>query len=111
MAKKNSNLIGSWAFLVGVILAAVLGLGFAGSLDQITIYALVVIGLLVGILNIASEETTPFLMSGAVLVIVSSLGGNIGISYVDGILDALLVLFVPATIIVAIRNVFSISRR
>ena len=112
MAKNKGNKIGGWAYLIGVILAVVLGLGFAGGLSTTMTYVLVVIGLIIGLLNIADKEAAPFLMSGAVLVIVSALGGDaIGsVPYVGGILQALLVLFVPATIIVAIKNVLSIAR-
>ena len=113
MAKtaKRGNKIGGWAFLIGVILAVLLG--FMGSLSISVLYILAVIGLIVGLLNIADEEATPFLMSGAVLIIASSLGQNVigGISILSRILDALLAIFVPATIIVAIRNVFALARR
>ena len=44
------------------------------------------------------------------LIIASGLGSGINVLYVDGILDALLVIFVPATIIVAIKNVMSLAR-
>ena len=51
-------------------------------------------------------------MSGAVLIIASALGGNVmgTLPYVGSILDALLVIFVPATVIVAVKNVFSLAR-
>ncbi len=108
---KTSNLIGGWAFLIGVILAIILGL--TATITTSLMWLLVVIGLVVGFFNIADEETEPFLLSGAVLVIVSSLGqGIVGVSLVfERILDSLLLIFVPATIIVAIKNVFSLARR
>lgn len=112
MAKKG-NVLGSWAFLIGVVLAVVLGFGVGGDLTGTMTWILVVIGLVVGLFNVAGEETTPFLMSGTVLVIVSSLGGDAlsSIKVVGGILQALLVLFVPATIIVAVKNVFGLARK
>ena len=74
--------------------------------------SLVVIGLIVGLLNIADKEVAPFLMSGVVLIIASALGGSImsDVPYVGAVLDALLAVFVPATVIVAIKNVFSLAR-
>src|SRR3989338_1947599 len=113
MAKNNNgNVLVSWAFLIGVILAVVLGLGFTGGLADTLTWVLVLVGIIVGLLNVADREATPFLMSCAVLVIVSALGGQVlsDVMYVSGILQALLILFVPATIIVAIRNVFSIAK-
>jgi hypothetical protein len=74
--------------------------------------ALVIIGLLVGLLNVTGRETTSFLMSGLVLIIASAFGGDVlsPVPYAGPIFDALLVLFVPATIVVAVKNVFSIAR-
>ena len=111
MAKKKSdNSLGSWAFLVGVILAVVLGL--IGSLNPTWIWILVIIGLIVGLLNVTGSEMGPFLLAGAVLIIASEFGGDAlgSVRILDNVLQALLVLFVPATIIVAIKHVFSLAR-
>ncbi|MEK6873299.1 MAG: hypothetical protein AABW91_00475 [Nanoarchaeota archaeon] len=111
MAKgKKLGLLGSWAFLLGVILAVVLG--YLGSVSGTGLIVLVVIGLIVGLLNVADKEVQPFLMSGAVLIIASALGQNVTgeIAILDNILQALLAIFVPATVIVAIKNVFSLAR-
>lgn len=109
MAKVKTNLIGSWAFLVGVILAVVLGL--IGNLSGNWLIALVIIGLIVGLLNVTDTETMPFLLSGAVLIIASVFGGSVlaDIQIIGNVLSALLVIFVPATIVVAIKNVFVLA--
>ena len=111
MAKKSGNLIGSWAFLIGVVLALIFGA--LGNVNETLTYVLVVAGIVVGLLNIADKEAAPFLMSGAVLIIASALGQEVvtSVQYFPEILDALLLLFVPATIVVAIRHVFSVARR
>ena len=51
-------------------------------------------------------------MSGAILILASALGGNVmsSLPYAQSVLDALLVVFVPATIIVAVKNVFTLAR-
>ena len=111
MAKtKGMDVVGKWAFLVGVLLAVVLGV--LGPVAGTWAIVLVVVGLVVGLLNIADKEVMPFLMSGAVLIIASALGGSVmnGVPYVGSILDALLAIFVPATVIVAVKNVFSLAR-
>jgi len=110
MAKKGGNQLGSWAFLIGLVVAVVVGL--FGQLGSGWLTALVVIGLLVGLLNVADRETTPFLMSGVVLIIASAFGGDAlsHVLYAGDIFNALLVLFVPATIVVAIKNVFALAR-
>src|SRR3989344_5117633 len=108
-AKGNS--VGSWAFLIGVVLAVVIGAGLI-AVSSTWIMILALIGVIVGLLNITSNETSSFLMSGAVLIIASSLGNNeLGsIKIVGGVLNALLAIFVPATIIVAIKHVFVLAR-
>jgi len=111
MAKaKGMDIVGKWAFLAGVVLAVVLGA--LGPVNGTWAMVLVAIGLVVGLLNVADKEVMPFLMSGAVLIIASALGGNVmgGLPYVGSIFDALLAIFVPATVIVAVRNVFIIAR-
>lgn len=113
MAKgEQKNLIGSWAFLIGVVLAIILGAIGSGS-DQTIVTVLMLIGLIVGLLNVADREVSPFLLSGAVLIIAASFANDSLKQAPDavlGILQALLAIFVPATIIVAIKNVFSLAR-
>lgn len=109
MAKNRRNFVGSWAFLIGVILAVVLGL--LGVIGGIWTIVLILIGLLVGILNITDKETMPFLMSGTVLIIASALGGSSldQVEVLANVLNALLLIFVPSTVIVAIKNVFNLA--
>lgn len=118
MAKKN--IIGAWAFLIGVVLAVVIGLagivgdaGLYSSGEGLIIAILVLLGVIIGLLNVAGPETKDFMLAGAILVVVSSLGGNIlgSIAYLSGVINALVILFVPATIVVALKSVFSIGRR
>ena len=107
---KKGNIIGAWSFLVGVVLAIIFG--WIG-ISQPVALILAVIGLIVGILNVADEEAEPFLLSGAVLIIASSMGSGaviaLGVKAAD-MLSGLLLIFVPATIIVAIKNVFSLAK-
>ena len=112
MAKKSGNMLGSWSFLIGVILAVLVGI-FGSPNSAVTAYVLVILGILIGLLNIADEEVHPFLISGAILVLVATLGQTVleSITYVNTILESLVALFVPATIIVALKHVFTLARR
>ena len=113
MAKKQSmNMIGSWSFLIGLVIAVLIPL-FGIALNNTLVMVLIVIGLIIGLLNIADEEVTPFLLSGTALVIVSAFGVDVvrSVPVFQNILTALLTLFVPATIIVAVKNVFSLAKR
>ena len=110
MAKKSGNMLGSWAFLIGFILAIIFGI--LGSVNPMLTTILMLIGLIVGLLNVTSSEVSQFLMAGTVLVIVSVFGQEVisNVSYASNILDALAILFVPATLIVALKHVFSLAR-
>lgn len=110
----KGNMIGRWAFLIGVVLAVVLGFMSAGAgLTSGWLMVLALIGLIIGLFNIADHEVQPFLMSGAVLIIAAAFGSTVmsTVPVLDGILNAMLAIFVPATIIVAIKNVFGFARR
>ena len=133
MAKRNKmalrskeNTIGAWAFLVGVVLAVIIGLSTTlVSIPVLTSYSaqiyaiLVILGIVVGFMNVAGRDSQTFLMAGTVLVIVSRFGMDgvtgslIGIGVgdaVSAVFGALLALFAPATIIVALKTVFSIAK-
>lgn len=125
--KSRENEIGAWSFLIGVVLALIIGLSTAliptSELAKFSppIYGiLVLLGLIIGFFSIPNgKESQTFMIAGAVLVIVSKFGMEsvtgsligIGIgNIVTSVFSALLVLFVPATIIVALKTVFSVAR-
>ena len=127
MLKSKENDIGAKAFLIGVILAIIIGITSSTliKIQVITdyndaIYAiLIILGIIVGFMNVTGKESQTFMIAGAVLVIVSKFGMEsisgslIGIGVGDifsSIFRALLVLFVPATIIVTLKTVFSIVK-
>lgn len=112
--KTGGNLLGAWAFLIGVILAVIFG--FIAT-QLWVIWVLVILGIIVGLLNIADAEVQPFLIAGVILVIVSAFGGSVfaglqllNTAFLTNILNNMLMLFVPATVIVALKSVFSIAR-
>lgn len=117
MAKKErKSLIGSWSFLIGLVLAMILGLGLGGIYQNTLIWVVFLLGVVVGLLNIAATEVGAFLTGGTVLVLVSFLGVQVGIfegvtPVIHNILKGILTLFVPATIIVALRSVFVLAKK
>jgi len=116
MAKGKGNKLGAWAFLIGIILAVVVGLfEFLGITTGVGFFPmiLVILGIVIGLLNVSSSETKEFLTVAAVLVIVSALGGTAylrDIPIVGTMIGSLVVLFVPATIVVALKTVFVLAK-
>jgi hypothetical protein len=124
--KSRENSIGAWAFFIGVILAVLIGLATTiFSIPTVIafstqIYALLVIlGLIIGFVNISGRDSQTFLWAGAILVVVSKFGMDsvrgslIGIGIGDAVaavFGALLALFVPATIVMALKTIFSVSK-
>jgi len=119
--KSKENLIGAYVLLSGVIIALVLGTLQASTLTQYRdwVYILLaVLGVIVGFASVSndSKEATTFLLASISLVIVSSMGqdnlilvGAMGVKIVV-ILNALLTMFIPATIVVALKTVFSVAK-
>ncbi len=122
MAKRMSGgrgMLGSWSFLVGLLLAVLLGVGLTGPYAGQMTWAVFLLGVVIGLLNVTSSESSAFLTSGTVLVLVSYLGASVlgnaagsgfGVDLLVSVLNSVLVLFVPATIVVAVRAVFGLAK-
>ena len=124
--KAQENSIGAWAFFIGVVLALIIGLSATiFAIPTVVKYSaqiygvLVILGLIIGFVGVSGRDAQSFLWAGAVLVIVSRFGMDgvqgslIGIGVgdaVSSVFAALLAMFVPATIVVALKTVFSLAR-
>ncbi len=113
--KRGSNQLGSWSFLIGFVLAVLLGLGFTGAYQSQMVWLVFLAGLIVGFLNITADEVSGFLTAGTVLVLVSFLGQGAGAfegvaPQIVGVLKGILTLFVPATLIVAVKGAWTLAR-
>ena len=109
MAKGKGGL-GGWAFIIGVIIAVLIGL--FGTLNSLWLGILVVLGLLVGFLNVNSAESTDYLLAAVALVIVAAFGREVmsSIPLLSNVLEAMMALVVPATVIVSLKAIYSLAR-
>ena len=112
--------LGEWSFIVGIVLAMVVGI-FTSSLGSwkgnLTLL-LVVLGLIVVFLNITEKETTPFLVAAAALMLTATsvdtlnsidLGVSLG-KYLAGIVSQIAVFVAPAAVIVALKAIQSLAK-
>jgi hypothetical protein len=78
MAKKSNNMamVGKVAFFVGLILAVVAGLSGTVADYAYTPFILVVLGLVVGFLNVAEKDVMKLLVALLTLIAVSVLAVN-----------------------------------
>ena len=125
--KSKENSIGAWAFFIGVIIAIIIGistillpLSMVRAYSNFIYLALVILGIVVGAsINVTGKDSQAFLITGAIIVIVGKFGMDsvtsslIGIDAgftASSIFASLLALFVPATIVVALKTVFGLAK-
>jgi hypothetical protein len=111
--------IGQYSFVVGVIIAVVLGLTIP-ALEAATPWLtslLILLGLIVGFLNVAGKQTHDFLIVAVILVLLSYAGGAantlgnvmyIG-PYLQGIFQGILSFIIPATVVVGLKDILRLA--
>jgi hypothetical protein len=99
------DLVGKWAFIVGLVLAVIAGLLFQAAW---VVWVLVLLGVVVGLLNITGKESQGFLIAAIAFTLASTalnsiplLGGLIAsiMSYVGAFVSG-------AMIVVALKALF-----
>jgi len=102
--KRVLGLIGFWAFIVGLILAVIAGLLWPSNSTIIVV--LIILGIIIGLLNITAKEFMLFLIAVIALVVtVLSLGVRL-----SDILTYIAILMSPAAIIAAIKALWAVGR-
>ncbi|MDD5082890.1 MAG: hypothetical protein PHU08_05900 [Dehalococcoidales bacterium] len=102
------------AFAIGLVLAIVAGLVAPGSAT--VILALVMVGIIVGILNITARDFAPLSMAAIALIVVGTAGfdpldqlvSGLGI-HVNEIVQYLARLMAPAAVIGAVRTLINVG--
>jgi len=112
--------VGKWAFLIGVLLALIAGIGTgigAGFADNMWITALLVIaGLVVGFVNITVKETQAFLVASIAVMVASTSnlaelfpGFEVVGAILAGVVAKLIIVVAPAALLVALRAVYGFA--
>jgi len=120
MIRSRENLIGAWAFLIGIVLAVAVGIFANNSVSPLISSILALLGLVVGFF-VAEKHVQTFLIASVSLVLVSFAGiqglflsaairGVPIWEIISSVLGSLLILFVPATIVVALKTVFALAK-
>jgi hypothetical protein len=101
--------VGRWAFIVGLVLAGVVGLFLQVGW---VVWVLAILGVIVGLLNIPAEDTQSFLLaaiafalSATALNTIPLIGGVIG-----NILGYVAAFVAGAMIVVALKTLFVTAR-
>jgi len=109
--RKALGIIGFIAFAFGLLIA-IIG-GIVAPNNATIIIVLVILGLIIGVLNISGKEIVPLLVATIALVVVGSVfepikAGDIG-TLLDDILSLIATLMAPAAVIVAVRALWAIG--
>ena len=100
--------VGSIAFIIGLIIAIIAGFWPLGA---VMTSILIVLGIIVGFLNVTGKETNSFLFATLVLVVMATQGGQllINIQYVgqmlQNIFTAMVVFIIPAALVVSLKAI------
>ena len=105
---------GSWSFIIGLIIAVILGLlpNLSGGM---WISLLVLLGIIVGFLNVSGKEVRGFLVA-AIAVMLAGGTSNVMMavplvgSFLERILNNFVVFVAPAAIIVAVKELLILAR-
>lgn len=126
MAKKNMNHYGEYAFLAGVVLALLLGV-LSSTLPTgtapVVIMVLVLLGIIVGLVNVTVKEAQTFLVATIALLLAAtawtplitilSIFGDMGTTvalWMGGFVTHLVAFISPAAFIVALKTIYLLAK-
>ena len=117
MAKDSSmsEKVGAWSFIIGGLIAVILGAIASTAGTTWVIGLLLILGVIVGLLNISDREIVPFLVACvAFLLSAQALGAAIGgfgttFSWLVRILYHLAVFVVPAAVIASVKAILALA--
>jgi hypothetical protein len=116
----NTETVGRWAFIAGVIIAILAGIAaaFGGAMADWAPLVMLILGIVVGLTTITEKETTPFLVAAIALLVAN--GGRAFLildgvmpglgTGIDTILVTLAAFVAPAAIIMAVKAIYNIGR-
>jgi hypothetical protein len=112
-AKGNTlATVGFWAFIIGLIIAVIGGIVLPQN--GILIIILVILGIIIGILNVTSKEIMLFLVATIALVVVGNVFAPLTVldigKFLGNMLSYVATLMAPAAIIGAIKALWAVGK-
>jgi len=100
---------GKWAFIVGLMIAVIGGAGFGQSWFG---WVLVLLGLIVGFMNIAGKESFRFLLASIALIVAANAVGGLPYvgEYATAIIANLIAFMSAAVLVVALKSLFELAK-
>jgi len=105
----NRETIGKWAFIIGLVVAVLAGLFFQPGW---AIWVLAILGVIVGLLNVAVEDTRGFLLASIALTLSATALNALPIvgAALSYILPFVVAFVAGGMIVVALKELFQIAR-
>lgn len=111
-SKPDFKKVGHYSFIVGIVVAVLVAL-LPQLRGDIAVWVLVILGTLVGLLNVTTKETGGFLLATLALILASSASALTLATIWTGLTSMLgnVIIFVsPAAIVVALKTVYSLAQ-
>ncbi|MFH1134171.1 MAG: hypothetical protein V1735_06805 [Nanoarchaeota archaeon] len=108
--------MGIWAFVVGLVLAAIVAIWKANAPPAWALFVIAVLGVLVGLLNVTDKETQAFLIATvAFMLSFSSLATitekvALGWAAIGTFFNLMGVFIAPAAAVVAVKALFNLAK-
>tara|TARA_Y100000031_G_C8034108_1_gene298515 strand:- start:229 stop:585 length:357 start_codon:yes stop_codon:yes gene_type:complete len=112
--RKGHGNLGHYSFVAGILLAVVLGL-FGADKSSTAVKGLIVLGLLVGFLNVTQKEVQAFLVASVTLMVgAASFNAILGMvpglgTYLTSIMMYILVFVAPAAMLVSLKAIYGLA--
>ncbi len=102
--------IGKWAFIVGLVIAVLAGLFFQPGW---ALWVLAILGVIVGLLNIAAEETRGFLLASIALTLSATALNTLPVlgTALSLVLPFVVAFVAGGMIVVALKELFQTARK
>ena len=106
----NRDRIGKWAFIIGLVVAGLSGLFFQPGW---AIWVLAALGVIVGFLNIAAEETRSFLLASIALTLSATALNTLPVfgTALSLVLPFVVAFVAGGMIVVALKELFQTAQR
>ena len=103
------EMVGKWAFIIGLVLAVVVGYIFQA---EWVVWVLAILGVIVGLLNVTQAETQGFLLAAIALTVSATALNLIPIvgDTLSQILEYVAAFVAGAMIVVALKALFQTAR-
>ena len=109
---KVLGLIGFWSFIIGLVIAVVAGI--IAPANNVAIVILIILGIIIGFLNITAKEIPTLLMATIALIVVGNVFAPLNMLGIGKILGNILTyvatLVAPAAIIAAIKALWAVGK-